>query len=418
MNQNWKKKFGIIWSGQIFSLLSSAIVNFSLVWWITKETGSATSLAIATLFALMPSIVLSPFIGVWIDRLNRKMIMIAADSFIAICSIAVALLYYFGVIEVWHIYILLFMRSVGGAFHIPAMQASVPLLAPEDQIGRVSGITQVIQSAANIAGPALGAMLIMAFSMEFIMLTDVFGALIACITLAFVKIPQPKPIENLDEKGNNDTKANSVIKDMIIGIKAIHSNKALSVMTLVYVICVFIFMPLNAMYPLVVFDHFKGGAAEMGIIEVAFGIGMLIGAVFVGINGIKSNKVFLINLSYIIMGITFAGIAVLSPEQFPILVGLILLNGLSATLLNSPVMAIIQLQIAPEMLGRVISLFGSVITMPAVISLMATGIIADKIGIMNAFGIVGILIALLGIICFFIPILKLLDKPKTEEIEE
>lgn len=189
---NWKKKFIIIWTGQLFSILSSSIAQFSIVLWISLKTGSAEVLSFATIAALLPQAVLGPFAGVFVDRWNRKWTMIGADSFVALCSGIIALLFYLDTVELWHIYFLLMLRSVGGAFHTPAMKSSVPLLAPEKELMRIAGINQAIQSVCNIGGPALGAILLLAFDMSLVMLLDVFGAIIACTALLFVYIPNPK----------------------------------------------------------------------------------------------------------------------------------------------------------------------------------------------------------------------------------
>ncbi|MGE5437857.1 MAG: MFS transporter, partial [Syntrophothermus sp.] len=179
---NWKKTFLIIWSGQAFSLITTALVQFSIIFWITKETGSATVLSFAAIAAILPNIIFGPFIGVWVDRYSRKMIMVLSDYFIAFFSLVAAVLFYYNVIEVWHIYVLLVLRSAGSAFYMPAMQAVTPLLAPEEQLMRVNSVNQSLFSASNIAGPALGAVLISFFSMEVIMLSDVLGAVIASST--------------------------------------------------------------------------------------------------------------------------------------------------------------------------------------------------------------------------------------------
>ena len=188
---NWKKKFIIIWTGQLFSILSSSIAQFSIVLWISLKTGSAEVLSFATIAALLPQALLGPFAGVFVDRWNRKWTMIGADSFVALCSGVIALLFYLDIIELWHIYLLLMLRSVGGAFHTPAMKSSVPLLAPEKELMRIAGINQAIQSICNIGGPALGAILLLAFDMSLVMLLDVLGAIIACTALLFVYIPNP-----------------------------------------------------------------------------------------------------------------------------------------------------------------------------------------------------------------------------------
>ena len=135
---NWKPKFFTIWSGQALSLVGSALVQFSLVWWLTVEMDSATILATASLIALLPQIVLGPFIGALVDRWNRRVIMIVADTFIALATVLLIILFALGRAEVWHIYALLFIRSLGGALHFPAMASSTSLMVPKQHLTRLA----------------------------------------------------------------------------------------------------------------------------------------------------------------------------------------------------------------------------------------------------------------------------------------
>src|SRR5690606_18640324 len=155
MTNSWKRTFSIIWTGQFISLLSSSAVNFAIIIWLSIETGSAEVLAYAAIAALLPQTLIGPFAGAFIDRWDRKLPMILADGFIALCTLVMSLLFYFGYFEMIFIYLLLGLRSLGTAFHMPAMQASVPLLAPESELLRISGINQMIQSVSSIAGPAI-----------------------------------------------------------------------------------------------------------------------------------------------------------------------------------------------------------------------------------------------------------------------
>ena len=173
---SWKKVFAILWTGQLFSTLSSAVVGYAVVFWLSIETGSAEVLAVSTIAGLLPQLLLGLFTGVLIDRWDRKRIMVAADLFIAVCSAVMAVLFFFGQVKLLHIYGLLALRSIGSAFHVPAMQASVPLLAPESELLRVAGINQAIQSISTIAGPALAALLISMLDMTYVLLFDVIGA--------------------------------------------------------------------------------------------------------------------------------------------------------------------------------------------------------------------------------------------------
>src|SRR6185436_10809311 len=99
-------------------------------WHLTQTTKSATTLAFASMMGVLPQVLLSPFIGTWVDRGNRRLILIAADATVAIVTLMLAVLFAFGVVEVWHIYAALFVRAVAGGFHQSAFGASVVLLVP------------------------------------------------------------------------------------------------------------------------------------------------------------------------------------------------------------------------------------------------------------------------------------------------
>lgn len=157
--RRWKSRFFTIWFGQAFSLLGSMLVQFALVWWMTRTTGSATVLATATLAAILPGIVIGPFAGALVDRWSRKWVMIVADGSIALATGALIYLYSVGLMQVWHIYAIMFVRSVFGSFHWAAMQASTSLLVPSAELSRVAGMNQALYGGMNIISPPLGALL-------------------------------------------------------------------------------------------------------------------------------------------------------------------------------------------------------------------------------------------------------------------
>ncbi|HNJ81496.1 MAG TPA: MFS transporter, partial [Methanoregulaceae archaeon] len=137
MSSDWKKVFAIIFSGQLVSTLSSYVVGYAVIFWLSVETRSAEVLAYATIASLLPQMVLGLFTGVFIDRWNRKRTMIFADLFIALCTLVLASLFWIAEPKVFYVYLLLMIRSAGMAFHVPAMQASVPLLAPQDKLDQL-----------------------------------------------------------------------------------------------------------------------------------------------------------------------------------------------------------------------------------------------------------------------------------------
>lgn len=405
--KSWKKTFLIIWTGQALSLLSSSIVQFAIIWWITIQTGSASALAMASIAGIMPQIVLGAFIGVWVDRWDRKKIMIFSDLGIAFFTLVIGALFYLQVVEIWHIYILLAIRSVGSAFHFPSMQASVPLLAPESQLTRIAGINQVLYSISSIAGPALGALCCELLDMDVIVLIDVAGAIWACSALAFVKIPKVTP--------DPDAKNKNVMHDLKDAFYAIYCNKGLFALMIAWLIAVFFFVPVDTLFPLMTSGYFGGSAVELGIVEVCFGVGMLIGGGVMGIWGKNKGRVNLINGGLIVMGFCYFFAGVLTMHQFYLFAALVFIMGISVPIFNSPIMSLLQTEIEPNMLGRVFSLVDTIALLPVPFGLIFVGTITDRIGISNIFVIAGIAITLVGVVCFFIKPLMALNKERKKE---
>ena len=271
----WKKKFILIWSGQLFSILSSAIVGYSVMFWLSIETQSAEVLAYAVLATLLPQALLGPVAGVYVDRWKRKLTMIAADSFVALCSFVLRGLFYLDMAELWLIYVLLALRSIGNAFHSPAMQAAIPMLAPESELMRIAGVNQALQSVSAIAGPALGALMITSLNMTTVMLFDVVGAIIACTTLAFVVIPDPVR--------NEETHKPGILHEMYEGWKEVQKHPGLPWLMTISVAVTFFLMPVAVLFPLMTVTHFGGGTFQMSLVEIVWGTGMLVGGLILGI---------------------------------------------------------------------------------------------------------------------------------------
>lgn len=398
--KSWKSTFLIIWTGQAMSLLSSSIVQFAIIWWITIEMGSAKSLAFASIAGIMPQIILGPFIGVWIDRLDRKLIMIVADLSIAFFTLILGLLFYLQVVEIWHIYILLAIRSVGSSFHYPAMQASTPLLAPKEQLTRIAGINQTLYSIANIAGPAIGAVVCQMISMQYIVLIDILGAVWACSALAFVTIPKPPPIEQHGK----------VLKELAATFRVLYSHKGIVAMMTAWLVAIFFFVPTDSLFPLMTISYFGGNAYQMSLIEIAFGVGMLIGGAAISVWGSNKGRVKLFIWGLIALGSCYLFSGFLLPHQFILFVVFVFAMGVAVPVLNSPTNSLLQTHIPSGMLGRVFSLLDTLILLPVPFGLMMVGTVSDAIGIENIFLIAGVAIVLVGVICFFIKPLNDLDK--------
>lgn len=392
---NWKRVFAIIWTGQFLSILTSSIVNFAIVLWLSLETGSAEVLAFATMAALLPQSVLGLFTGIFIDRWKRKRVMIMADSFIAFCTLILAVLFYFDLAKISHIYVLLALRSVGSAFHMPAMQASVPLLTPKSELMRIAGINQVIQSVCNIAGPALAGLFITMMKMTNILLLDVAGAAFACLSLCFVFIPDPS-----HEERNSELHLWREAKEAIMEVR---NQYGLSWLFLLSILATFVIMPVSVLFPLMTLNHFAGNAFQVSLVEVSWGGGALLAGALLGLKKYRWNEILLINGMYIALGLTFLFSGLLPVSGFIRFAVLTALGGVCGSLYFATFTTVIQSRIDPGVMGRVFSFYMSFSMLPSMIGLLSTGFLADSIGLGNTFIISGGFLCLIGIISFFIP---------------
>src|SRR4030042_5711957 len=153
------KKFFVLWSSQAASLFGSAVVNFALAWYLTRETGSATVLAPACRAAMIPQIVRGPFVGPLVDRLSRKNIMIFADLTTMLFTLALVILFATDAIRIWHIYVIMVGRAIGDTFQSPALGASIPMLVAEKHLVPANGLYQMLRNAIRIVAPITGAFL-------------------------------------------------------------------------------------------------------------------------------------------------------------------------------------------------------------------------------------------------------------------
>lgn len=260
----------------------------------------------------------------------------------------------------------------------------------------------IIIALGYICGPVLGAALIVATDMSIVMLLDVAGAVIACTALLFVFIPNP-------EKTETDT-ADNVLRDMKAGFNVISRNRGLSWVMVIEVLITFFVMPIVALLPLMTLKNFSGTAYQVSLIELLFGLGMLLGGILLGIWNPRVRKVVMMNVSYVIIGVSIFISGILPPSAFIAYAIFSVVQGLAIPFNSGPFTALLQTKIEASFLGRVFSLFDSISLLPSILGLMATGFIADAIGVANVFAICGIAIVLTGTLAFFIPSIMKLER--------
>ena len=402
-NKPWKKTFFTIWSGQALSILGSQLVQFALIWHLTVQTGSATVLATASLVGMLPNVVLGPFIGTLVDRWNRRRIMLIADSIVALATLLLVAVFALDVVEVWHIYAVLLVRSLASTFHGNAMSASTSLLVPVEQLTRIQGLNQLLNGGLNVVAAPLGAFLLEVLPMQGILAIDVITALFAILPLVFIHVPQPERIAE-------DAEKTTVWTDFKAGLHYMLSWPGLMIIGLMTVGINFTIIPAFSLLPLMVKDYFAGSALHLGWIESAMGAGMIIGGGLLGIWGGFSHKILTSLVGLMGMGAGIMILALAPSSAISLAVGGALLVGFMTPMTMGPFFAVIQSTVEPDMQARVFSLLSSVGTGIVPLGLMIAGPVADQVGIQAWFLLGGVLCIFMAVTGLFIPAVMNMEK--------
>lgn len=395
--RSWKRTFFTIQSGQAISLITSSALQMALIFYLTEKTNSSMTLALATLVGFLPQGVLGLFIGGWIDRHSRKRIMIGADLFIAAVSALLAVISAFLDPPVWVVLAILFLRSIGSAFHTPSINAVTPLIVPTDKLAKCTGYIQSLQSVSSIVSPALGALLYAQCTLTEIIALDVVGAVIASIAVMLVKIP------NIDVA--NIPQSEGVLAGAKEAYRILAQQKGLLTLLWMGALYMFAYMPINALFPLISMNHFGGTTWHVAMSESVFAAGMLLGGIVLGVWGGFQRKTTTVLLSIAVMGIALLIAGVLPASGFIAFVVCCAIMGFSAPFYGVQT-AIYQEMVRPEYLGRVFSLSLSTMSLAMPLGLIAAGCFADMTGVETWFAISGIFIAGIAVVGAVLPSIK------------
>ncbi len=402
------RSFMVLWSGQAVSLFGSQLVQFALIWWLTQETGSATVLALASLVGLLPQVLLGPFAGVLVDRWSRRWVMLAADVTVALATVVLALLFSTDQVQLVHIYVILFVRALGGTFHWSAMQASTSLMVPSDELTRVQGMNQMLQGGLNIVAAPLGALLIATLPVQGILAIDVLTALVAIGTILVIPIPQPPQDRAAPEAGEA---WQTFRDDLVDGLRYVRGWRGLLILMGYAMLINMVLVPSSSLVPLLVTDHFGGTAWHLGALESAIGLGIVVGGLLLSVWGGFRRKIVtsLVGLIGLGIGVILTGVAPAS--LFTVALVGMAITGIMSSITNGPIMATIQSTVDPQMQGRVFTLIGSAAGLMMPVGLLLAGPMADTFGVQAWYVMGGTITILAGISGFFVP--SLLDLEDT-----
>jgi MFS family permease len=362
--------FWIIWGGQFISMLGSGLTGFGLGVWIYDQTGQATPFALTALFSTLPGLLLLPIGGTFADRFNRRRIMILSDTGSAITTALAALLLFFGDLQVWHIYTLSFVGSIFSAFQDPAYTASVTMLVPKKDLARASGITQMGHAASAILTPILAGGLYALIGLRGVVIIDAATYFFAIGALVLVAIPQPKRVV---EKSDAEK---SILADAVFGWKYLRALPVLFGL-LVYFASVNFFLNFSSVLsgPLVLSF---GGAADLGIVQMATGAAMLVGSLLMSAWGGPQGRKVPFLITFIALASTGLMVSGLYPSTVVVAAGRVVLL-IFIPFASALSQSLFQVKIPPGVQGRVFAIRGLIARSMTPVAFLISGPVADRI---------------------------------------
>lgn len=389
----WKRNVGLFLAGQTISLFGSMVVMYAVMWHLTIETRSGSVLMLSIVFGMLPQAFVSIFGGVWADRHHRKFLIMGSDTVIALATLGLALLMAGGVDSLWVIYAALAVRSVFAGIQTPAVSAMIPQITPTDQLMRVNGMFQSIQSGMMLLAPALAAVIYASYDIVTVFFVDVVTALIGVGMLALVAVPR---LVRTDDGGPV-----SYFGDLAAGMRYIRSNAPVRWLIVLFAIVMFLVGAPSYLTPLMVTRTFGDEVWKLTANELFWGAGMLLGGIVMASVGPRiTRRVRLMVGSVLLTGVLVAALGVATNMWVFFSIGLVI--GVMFAALNTPAMTIVQERVEPEMQGRVFGFVGIVMTVAMPLSMVVFGPLADQFSVEALLVLAGILlVAVLAAILAF-----------------
>ena len=389
---HWKRDVVIFLSGQTVSLFGSMLVQYAVMWHITLETKSGVALALAAVFGFLPQAIVSIFGGVWADRLNRKALIIGADSAIAVSTLALAILMLNGMTDLWLIFVALAIRSTGAGIQMPAVSAMIPQITPTEHLMRVNGINGSIQSAMALLAPAAAGALYATASLTSIFFVDVVTAVIGIGLLSLIAVPT---VRNAAAEGAG------YFTDLVEGVRYIAHHAFVRWLLVLFGVVFLLTVAPSYLTPLMVARTFGEEVWKLTVLEIAFSVGMVLGGIVIAVWGGTKNRIAMIVVSSVLFGIL--SIALGLSTNLWVFFGFMFLVGLAVPFFSTPSMTLLQETVEPERQGRVFGFVGIVMAVAMPIGMVVFGPLADQFSVEILLVAAGVLMFLVIAIATLIP---------------
>ncbi|MBN2304931.1 MAG: MFS transporter [Anaerolineae bacterium] len=373
-NHERLRTFLIIWFGQVISMLGTAMTGFALTIWAYEQTGRATTLALQGFFMYFSYALVGLVAGIWVDRWDRRRVMIVADLGAALVTLVLLGLYSRGAMRVGHLYAAQTLSGVFSAFQSPANNAAMTLLIPRKHLTRANGLRTLGQDMTQILAPALAGLLLVTVGLRGVMWIDLSSALFATSTLLIVRIPRP-PVSTEGQQARGATRWQT----FTFGLRYIVRRRGLFWMMVIYMLInLYAGLTWFGVLTAMVLSRSGGSESVLSVVRSAMGIGGVLGGLVLTIWGGPKRQV---HGMLGIAGVSFLlGDGVLALGRTPaVWIAGGLMGSLAVPSIISSNRSIWQSKVPPDVQGRVLGAAMALQSATTPIGFLLAGPLADRL---------------------------------------
>lgn len=404
---DWKKKTALFLTGQTVSLFGSSLVQFVIIWYITLTTQSGMMMTLATVFGFLPQIVISIFAGVWADRVPRKKLIIWADAGIAFFTLLLIVAFMTGFREIWLLFVISGIRSVGTGIQSPAVNALLPQLVPPQKLMKVNGINSSIQSLTLLISPAVGGALLTAAPLEICFMVDVVTALVAIVLMVVLKV-MPLPKTEGPKAGYFD--------DLRAGFSYMRTHPFIKDLLVFFAVFFFLIVPGAYLTPLLIARNYGEEVWRLTANEVIYSGGAILGGLAIAAWGGLKNRLYTIALFSGLFGLLMAVLGFTT--NFVAYLIIMLMLGVCGPFLNATFTVMLQEKTDAQMQGRMFGFVQIIISTVMPLGMLIFGPLADVVKIEWLLIITGVVMVITGVCILFNHRLREAGKPLEVKSEE
>lgn len=362
------KGFFLMSIGQFLSMVGSSMTQFGLSIWIWKTTGNATPFSIITTLFFVPNLIFSPFAGALIDRWPLKRSLIIPDFAAGIVTILTLILYILNKLNLPFLYVASFISGTFNSFQWPAYSVTISVMLKKEEYGKANGLFSMVENGPMIIAPILAGIFLPLINLSGIMIIDIITFLFAIGTVLYVYIPKLERVISKEKLG--------IFKDALFGFKYIFNKKHLLALLTVFLLVNFFEGFISPIYSPLILSKTNNSSIALGVVQMFFGLGGLIGGFIMTLWGGTKRKVY-----SLIGGILLSGFALF---LFALSKNVLLLSifGFTLALLgvitNASSQAIWQSKVAPQLQGRVFAARRVIAQLVGTIPMISSGPIIDN----------------------------------------